>query len=219
MHTLRFQRMMGPSVVCSDASSKTGAELHPESGGRNHRPTPGRRARSGSSTARICARIVLLGVVTALAACGGGEAPAMSDGGDCDPRAAGCNGPDPGSVNACRQRCGDGCRDPGEQCDDGNRTNGDDCEADCTLPRCGNGIMDRGEECDDGNRSNGDGCEADCTLARCGNGIMDRGEECDDGNRVSGDGCEFDCTLPLCGDGIRDPGEECDDGNHTDGDG
>lgn len=113
----------------------------------------------------------------------------------------------------CRQTCGDGELDSGEDCDDGGIEAGDGCSAGCRAELgwtcdgsceaiCGDTLVLGDEECE----VDGPGC-VDCVVApgwvcsdevcfdTCGDGVLDELEECDDGNTGRGDGCSVSCGI------------------------
>jgi cysteine-rich repeat protein len=186
-------------------------------------------ARLACATVRaITVLCLLLGAVTARAACGNGVREADEE----------CDGGDLGGYS-----CGNFCADGGQL----------RCSTTCMFDRsgcqtCGNNRREGGEICD-GTDLGGQTCPGGGTLACapdcrsldqrgcyvCGNGIREGSEQCDGpdvggatcnapgetGGRLScTNGCQLDrSTCFRCGNGRVDPGEECDDGNSVSGDG
>jgi fibro-slime domain-containing protein len=171
-----------------------------------------------AATRSTCHTVCGDGVVTPDEICDLGTAKNNSEYGACNSdctRAAYCgdgilDGPsgieecDDGAINGtrasacdrnCRDKCGNGVRDEGEECDDG--------ENDGTYGTC----------------------MPNCRLAAyCGDGIKNGSEQCDLGvtngaNPYGADQCTSSCTrTPYCGDHFIQPafGEECDGGQFCD---
>ena len=160
------------------------------------------------------------------ARCGDGSIQA-GNGEQCDD-GANNGGPSSACDATCKNKCGNGTLDAGEQCDSGtgatgNGSAGSACDTKCKN-KCGNGALDPGEECDDGKNDGSYGtCKSTCKFAPyCGDqGLQSPPEVCDKGtdnkaNAYGADTCTDQC-LPgaYCGDGIVNGIEKCDDGKNT----
>ncbi len=174
-----------------------------------------------AATRSSCHTVCGDGVVTSDEICDLGTAENTGEYGGCNEdctRAPYCgdgrvNGPagleqcDQGTLNGtraascdrnCRNKCGNGVRDEGEECDDGvNDGSYGTCMPSCKLAAyCGDGIRNGDEQCDLGVNNQVspygvDQCTKSCTRAPyCGDGFVQTafGEECDGGVL-----CKSDC--------------------------
>jgi cysteine-rich repeat protein len=139
-------------------------------------------------------RMVALGSLVLLAACGGKVIPKTPDGGTGGGSGGGAGGGTGGGSGggtgggtgggsgggSGTVTCGDGVKATSEACDDGNKMADDGCSVTCTV--------EAGWNCTGSPKST-------CVRLNCGNGTVDNGEQCDDGNTTAGDGCSATCTA------------------------